>query len=118
MIFDNRSQNSLSELCENYILMRWKGNINYSHYHWLMKEQCFVDAGASTGLTILGFYYCCLRREDGVIEGNSIDEMGIEVIGLYWDPSSAPYQRLSLNPASSKTFHRSGRRCFPVYAFR
>ncbi|KAF1981475.1 hypothetical protein K402DRAFT_457990 [Aulographum hederae CBS 113979] len=36
------------------------------------------------GLTISGFYYVCLRRSDGMVEG------------LYCDPQSSPYQHLML----------------------
>lgn len=42
----------------------------------------FDDSGC--GLTISGFYYVCLRRSDGVLEG------------LYYDPQSSPYQCLKL----------------------
>ena len=87
-------------------------------WYLLAKEQCFVDNAASTGLTILGFYYCSLRRQDGVIEGGSWEEVNTDTVGLYWDPSSAPYQQLSLKPVSSKRLRLPGRRCFPVYDFR
>lgn len=39
---------------------------------------------SSCGLTISGFYYVCLRRKDGVLDG------------LYYDPQSSPYQCLRL----------------------
>jgi hypothetical protein len=79
------SRSFLSDLMNNYILMRWK-------------ERCFVgregtpglrtagEGGAedSYGLTISGFYYVCLRRSDGRVEG------------LYCDPQSSPYQGLRL----------------------
>lgn len=42
----------------------------------------FDDSGC--GLTISGFYYICLRRSDGRLEG------------LYYDPQSSPYQCLEL----------------------
>ncbi|KAH7070423.1 vacuolar import and degradation protein-domain-containing protein [Paraphoma chrysanthemicola] len=42
----------------------------------------FDDSGC--GLTISGFYYTCLRRRDGRLEG------------LYYDPQSSPYQCLKL----------------------
>tara|TARA_R110002003_G_scaffold1005_9_gene22044 strand:+ start:7581 stop:9593 length:2013 start_codon:yes stop_codon:yes gene_type:complete len=42
----------------------------------------FDDSGC--GLTISGFYYVCLRRSDGRLEG------------LYYDPQSSPYQCLKL----------------------
>ncbi|KAL8714211.1 MAG: hypothetical protein Q9220_001940 [cf. Caloplaca sp. 1 TL-2023] len=48
-------------------------------------------------LTISGFYYVSLRRSDGRIEA------------LYYDPSSAPFQHLSMKP--------EGKRYFPTYEF-
>jgi hypothetical protein len=75
------------ELSKGWILMRWK-------------ERCFITpTDARQGLTISGFYYISLRREDGHIEG------------LYYDPGSSPYQQLSLNPEVSKMVR-------PSYAFR
>lgn len=81
------SRRFLQRLNEEYTLMRWK-------------ERCFVDEplagdqnalstdnaqmGEGCGLTISGFYYICLRRSDGRIEG------------LYCDPNSSPYQHLVL----------------------
>ncbi|KAF2275830.1 uncharacterized protein EI97DRAFT_57071 [Westerdykella ornata] len=56
----------------------------------------FVDSNC--GLTISGFYYVCLRREDGKLEG------------LYCDPQSSPYQCLKLESVS--------RGVFPARAFR
>lgn len=86
---------------EKYVLMRWK-------------EKCFVHntnainaSGPSTieihgndyvvesdgcGLTISGFYYVSMRREDGCIEG------------LYCDPHSSPYQYLKLSRAQESAF--------------
>ncbi|OGE58408.1 hypothetical protein PENARI_c001G10096 [Penicillium arizonense] len=75
------------ELSTGWILMRWK-------------ERCFVTpTDARQGLTISGFYYISLRREDGHIEG------------LYYDPGSSPYQQLSLKPQTSKMMR-------PSYGFR
>ncbi|MCJ1312493.1 hypothetical protein MMC25_006167 [Agyrium rufum] len=71
---------------KKWILMRWK-------------EQCFVTpSDAQLGLTISGFYYVCLRREDGWLEG------------LYYDPLSSPYQHLELRA--------EGRGGGPSYSFR
>ncbi|ORX83557.1 hypothetical protein K493DRAFT_320244, partial [Basidiobolus meristosporus CBS 931.73] len=68
------SVNSLAEIHRKYVFMRWK-------------ERFFVNVSAQdSGLTIAGFYYVCLRRSDGLIEG------------FYFDPSSTPYQRLILKP--------------------
>ena len=74
-----------------YVFMRWK-------------ERCFVharddacddpqrhsgDQDRGHGLTISGFYYVSLRRRDGVVEG------------LYYDPSSTPFQHLRLRGRSA-----------------
>ncbi|KAK6525445.1 hypothetical protein TWF694_005581 [Orbilia ellipsospora] len=76
----------LEDLAENYVLMRWK-------------EQCFVEPGAQdSGLTITGFYFVSLERRTGRIEG------------YYYDPHSAPYQRLELTPVPMRSF--------PAYTFR
>ncbi|KAI9812142.1 MAG: hypothetical protein M1827_004808 [Pycnora praestabilis] len=72
-------------LVKNWILMRWK-------------EKCFITpSDYRSGLTISGFYYVSLRRDSGHIEG------------LYYDPSSSPYQYLSLTPE---------KKTFPTYEFR
>jgi len=68
------SRSWFKQVCEKYIFMRWK-------------ERCFVNVTAQdSGLTIAGFYYICIRRIDGVIEG------------YYFDPVSTPYQKLTLKP--------------------
>ncbi|ORX78593.1 hypothetical protein K493DRAFT_362894 [Basidiobolus meristosporus CBS 931.73] len=68
------SVKNLEDIHRDYIFMRWK-------------ERFFVNVSAQdSGLTIAGFYYVCLRRCDGLIEG------------FYFDPSSTPYQRLLLKP--------------------
>jgi hypothetical protein len=46
------------------------------------EQATFDDSGC--GLTISGFYYVCLKRSDGRLEG------------LYFDPQSSPYQCLEL----------------------
>ncbi|KAJ5764195.1 hypothetical protein N7533_002876 [Penicillium manginii] len=75
------------QLAKGWILMRWK-------------ERCFITPTDSRqGLTISGFYYISLRREDGQIEG------------LYYDPGSSPYQQLSLKPETPKMVR-------PSYTFR
>ena len=56
-----------------HIFMRWK-------------EKFFVNVGPECGLTIAGFYYACLDRSTGRIEG------------FYYDPNSSPYQKLELTP--------------------
>lgn len=92
------SRGRMNEISEQYIFMRWK-------------ERCFVharddkcseadrggDQDRGHGLTISGFYYVSLRRSDGVVEG------------LYFDPTSTPYQHLRLKG------HRTG---WPAFEFR
>ncbi len=53
---------------------------------------------SSCGLTISGFYYVCLRRSDGKLEG------------LYYDPQSSPYQCLKLDSVKGGSF--------PAWGFR
>jgi hypothetical protein len=60
------------------------------------EQGSFDDSGC--GLTISGFYYVCLRRSDGQLEG------------LYYDPQSSPYQCLKLKSV------RGG--VFPAWGFR
>ncbi|KAJ6258375.1 hypothetical protein Dda_6415 [Drechslerella dactyloides] len=80
------SREFLEDLAENYVLMRWK-------------EKCFVEPSSQeSGLTITGFYFVSLARRTGHIEG------------YYYDPHSAPYQRLELTPRPL--------RYFPSYTFR
>ncbi|OJD15277.1 hypothetical protein AJ78_04462 [Emergomyces pasteurianus Ep9510] len=75
-------------LAKGWILMRWK-------------ERCFITPSHSRqGLTISGFYYISVRREDGHIEG------------MYYDPGSSPYQHLSLSPQLREKM------VFPAYGFR
>ncbi|OJD26711.1 hypothetical protein ACJ73_01902 [Blastomyces percursus] len=75
-------------LAKGWILMRWK-------------ERCFITPSHSRqGLTISGFYYISIRREDGHIEG------------MYYDPGSSPYQHLSLTPQMREKM------VFPAYNFR
>ncbi|KAF2107399.1 vacuolar import and degradation protein-domain-containing protein [Lophiotrema nucula] len=78
---------------------------NYPTYHWSGAQPQpesgeqgtqFDDSGC--GLTISGFYYVCLRRSDGKLEG------------LYYDPQSSPYQCLKLDSVNG------GR--FPAWSFR
>lgn len=84
------SKDRMNEVNQSYIFMRWK-------------ERCFVhgkDDKCSVedrmgecrghGLTISGFYYISLRRSDGEVEG------------LYFDPSSTPYQCLRLEGVSGR----------------
>ncbi|KAI5303983.1 hypothetical protein KEM56_006988 [Ascosphaera pollenicola] len=76
------------KLGEKYLLMRWK-------------ERCFVSPSHERqGLTISGFYYICLRRSDGHIQG------------MYYDDGSSPYQLLNLDPAFKDGCMRSGKAWF------
>ncbi|KAJ1952493.1 hypothetical protein GGI12_006229, partial [Dipsacomyces acuminosporus] len=62
----------MPKVLEDHLFMRWK-------------ETEFVNLRASeTRLTIDGFYYICMNRRTGSIEG------------VYFDPSTHPYQHLSL----------------------
>ncbi|CAD7700270.1 unnamed protein product, partial [Ostreobium quekettii] len=54
-----------------YIFMRWK-------------EKFFISKQEESQLTIQGFYYVCLSRQNG------------EIWGYYYDPDSQPYQELEL----------------------
>ncbi|KAI7827761.1 vacuolar import and degradation protein-domain-containing protein [Kickxella alabastrina] len=63
----------MPRILEDYLFMRWK-------------ESTFINVGPSeTGLTIEGFYYICMDRITGAIEG------------AYFDPSTQPNQRLTLS---------------------
>lgn len=104
-------------LARDWILMRWKercfvkksraSTSSADGSHDLERESgvaAVSDEYISTfddsncGLTISGFYYICLRREDGKLEG------------LYCDPQSSPYQCLKLDSVS--------RGAVPARAFR
>lgn len=54
------------------------------------EQTAFDDSGC--GLTISGFYYVCLRRSSGKLEG------------LYYDPQSSPYQCLKLESVNGGVF--------------
>ena len=99
------SQRWLSEgLNQNWILMRWKGSSHlagtpcvWAYLANGIPEKCFVTPSeAQVEVTISGFYYTSLRRDNGQIEG------------LYYDPLSSPYQRLKLKP---------NKPTFPAYKF-
>jgi hypothetical protein len=63
-----------------------------------MEGQATAFEDSSCGLTISGFYYVCLRRSDGKLEG------------LYYDPQSSPYQCLKLESVNGGVF--------PAWEFR
>lgn len=91
------SRKYIKEVCSKFIFMRWKGKCDRRKKE-LKAESCFVNVDSQeSGLTIAGFYFLCLRRRDGMIEG------------YYFDPSSSPYQLLSLQPMP---------KTFPTYKFR
>lgn len=54
------------------------------------------DVEEGCGLTISGFYYVCMRRRDGRVEG------------LYYDPQSSPYQCLELESVRGGWFPKWG----------
>uniref|UniRef100_A0A7S0ZAR5 Glucose-induced degradation protein 4 homolog n=1 Tax=Timspurckia oligopyrenoides TaxID=708627 RepID=A0A7S0ZAR5_9RHOD len=56
-----------------HVFMRWK-------------EKFFERNDPNGGLTIAGFYYLCLDRQTG------------KIYGYYYDPRSAPFQKLELFP--------------------
>jgi hypothetical protein len=106
-------------LCNEYVLMRWKercfvrsgrNGAAGREFGAGGRRPWDVDAVGRAGedeeeiaedgcgLTISGFYYVCLRRSDGRVEG------------LYCDPQSSPYQHLKLNSV--------GGGVFPVWEFR
>jgi hypothetical protein len=106
----------LSELNRNYVLMRWKercfvDNGSSSSSPNLSNGQMFTGGNSSgrlvedtlvstdgCGLTISGFYYVSMAREDGSIEG------------FYSDTKNGPYQCLSLR--------RSKQCAYPAWEFR
>ncbi|OCK82231.1 hypothetical protein K432DRAFT_293683 [Lepidopterella palustris CBS 459.81] len=110
------SRRWMEELSQEWILMRWKERCFVKNTHSVNDtahssftadpsrqshqgggdDQEMAEDGC--GLTISGFYYVCLRRSDGAVEG------------LYYDPQSSPYQHLKLVP--------EGRGHFPVWEFR
>lgn len=118
------SQRRMRELGEKYILMRWKercfipksstspsqppagasatrdaSGVWDGARPWMNNgDGVMAETGEGCGLTISGFYYVCLRRSDGAVEG------------LYCDPESSPYQHLRLN--------RVGGGNFPTWSFR
>ena len=64
------------------------------------KEKNFVNVGDDCGLTIAGFYYVCMSRKTGSIEG------------FYHDPNSSPYQKLQLVPLRNELRHGYVSPCF------
>ncbi|KAL3137890.1 hypothetical protein ABBQ38_005142 [Trebouxia sp. C0009 RCD-2024] len=65
---------------------RCDGLSAHSHVFMRWKEKNFVNVGDDCGLTIAGFYYICISRQTGTIEG------------FYHDPNSSPFQKLQLVP--------------------
>ena len=50
--------------------MRSSGRLSKaSHVFMRWKELCFLDAAEDCGLTIAGFYYVCLDRVTGDVDG-------------------------------------------------
>jgi hypothetical protein len=110
------SRRWMTQLSQEWILMRWKercfvkntrafnsanssfrssstsaaaDDMTYGEFIAETEEDVTEDG---CGLTISGFYYVCLRRSDGTVEG------------LYYDPQSSPYQHLKLVPVSGGVF--------------
>jgi hypothetical protein len=65
---------------------------------WMQDQHITTFDDSNCGLTISGFYYVCLNRRDGKLEG------------LYYDPQSSPYQCLKLESVNSGVF--------PAWEFR
>jgi hypothetical protein len=111
------SREFLASLNERYLLMRWKercfvddpkathsseirtaqaaGNSRTTatvHLNSSSRSGESYEMAEGCGLTISGFYYVCLRRDDGRIEG------------LYCDPQSSPYQHLVLERSKSESW--------------
>ncbi|KAF2092241.1 hypothetical protein K490DRAFT_31401, partial [Saccharata proteae CBS 121410] len=110
------SREFMTRLSQDWILMRWKERCFVkptrtartaspserpatTRPEWQeglsAQERPRVDeemAADGCGLTISGFYYVCLRRSDGAVEG------------LYYDPQSSPYQHLKLAPVAAGNF--------------
>ncbi|KIW06188.1 uncharacterized protein PV09_02668 [Verruconis gallopava] len=91
------SREFLNELNETYLLMRWKEKCfvddpNATHSSEIQSEGQSYEMAEGCGLTISGFYYVCLRRNDGHVEG------------LYCDPQSSPYQHLVLERSVSESW--------------
>jgi hypothetical protein len=119
------SKGYLEHLSQSYILMRWKercfvrdspsksqpsSSIDRVHVYGSSGIEArdavdFYEAvempDGFTGLTISGFYYVCMRRSDGAVEG------------LYCDPQSSPYQRLTLERKGEAELGR-----FPAWEFK
>lgn len=68
---------------------RCDGLSTHTHIFMRWKERNFVNVGEDCGLTIAGFYYICISRQSGAIEG------------FYHDPHSSPFQKLQLKPLRS-----------------
>ncbi len=108
-----------------HIFMRWKEK------HFMAGDAAGGDAAdapgahAHAGLTISGFYYASLNRADGSVHG------------LYFDPTSRPFQQLRLQPLPADAYSSVGDdssaaqaamqtdgtldvgpQCFASYAFR
>ncbi|KAK8221675.1 vacuolar import and degradation protein-domain-containing protein [Phyllosticta paracitricarpa] len=115
------SHEYVSKLANEWILMRWKERCFVRSTGAARRQQqqqqsnstpAYSSSSSSAlrssvdeemaedgcGLTISGFYYVCLRRSDGAVEG------------LYYDPQSSPYQHLKLSPVGGGNF--------PVWGFR
>jgi hypothetical protein len=106
------SRDFLNSLNENYILMRWKercfvddakpadpssevppgGFAQGAQANPPRSRGESYETSEGCGLTISGFYYVCLRRSDGKIEG------------LYCDPQSSPYQHLMLERSMKESW--------------
>ncbi|CAL5221407.1 g3592 [Coccomyxa viridis] len=75
-----------------------------SHIFMRWKEQAFAKSGDDCGLTIAGFYYICLCRQTGDVEG------------FYVDPLSLPNHKLTLKAVTAGA--PAGMQSFAAFQFR
>ncbi|CAK0781167.1 hypothetical protein CVIRNUC_005302 [Coccomyxa viridis] len=83
---------------------RCSGLKHCSHIFMRWKEQAFAKSGDDCGLTIAGFYYICLCRQTGDVEG------------FYVDPLSLPNHKLSLKAVTYGA--PAGMQSFAAFQFR
>ena len=67
-----RSSCLLSCLKCGFFCGRCSGLKHCSHIFMRWKEQAFAKSGDDCGLTIAGFYYICLCRQTGDVEGTQV----------------------------------------------
>ncbi|KAJ1987648.1 hypothetical protein H4R33_002776 [Dimargaris cristalligena] len=101
---ENIAPHMINRIQQEYILMRWKERFfvdeaDYQHHRDRSLLQSQESGSSHHGLTISGFYYICMSRVDGSIQG------------FYCDAFSCPYQKLELAYETSE-----GGDTFPTYS--